>query len=156
MNLPKPMLAAFLFLLAACDSHELDPAVDRVVLDKIRNRIMAAENAGDASIFEEVAAADVVVMPPGAPPMNGRDAAADAMRGYFGQFDMRITYASQGISVRDGVAIDRGTYEQTTVPKSGGQPAAAQSSSSKGSYLWVYQRTDDGRWLQSHVIWNVD
>ena len=151
MNLPKSILAASLFLLAGCDSHKLDPAVDRAVLDKIRNRIMAAENAGDASIFKEIAAADVVVMPAGAPPMNGRDAAADAMKGYFTQFDMRITYASQEIAVRDDVAIDRGTYEQTTVPKSGGPPAPA-----KGSYLWVYERTADGQWLQSHVIWNVD
>src|SRR5262245_10948453 len=150
MNRSKSMAAALTSLLAACGTH-VDPAVDRAVLYQIRNRIVAAENAGDASIFKQVAARNVVVMPPGTAPINGQDASVEAMRRFFETSELRIEYASAEIVVMGDVAIDRGTYSQTTVAKGGGEPSPA-----KGSYLWVYQRTDDGRWLQTHAIWNLD
>ena len=43
-----------------------DSEEDRAALEQIRARILEAELKGDASVFEQVAAPDVVVQPPNA------------------------------------------------------------------------------------------
>ncbi len=137
-------------LLAGCGNNGRPSASgDRAAVDRIRDQIREAELAGDASVFERVAAENVVVMPPGAQPIVGRAATVTAMQKFFGQFELRIDYTSTGIDLQGDVAIDRGIYAQTVTSQGGGAPQAG-----KGSYLWVYRRAADGTWRQTHAIWN--
>jgi uncharacterized protein (TIGR02246 family) len=151
-GLPGKILAGFAtwILLAGCESGSQSPASDdRAAIDRIRAQIREAELAGDATVFERVAAEDVVVMPPGAQPIVGRAETVSAMQKFFGQFELRIDYTNTGVDLQGEVAIDRGTYTQTVTSKGGGAPQAG-----KGSYLWVYRRAADGTWRQTHAIWN--
>jgi uncharacterized protein (TIGR02246 family) len=140
----------FLLLTACATTNVPDISRDQAVIGEIRQKIRAAEFAGDASVFATVATPDVVVMPPGAAPILGRDATVKAMEGFFRNFELRIDYAAAPVEVRGDTAIDHGTFTQTIVSKGGAEPAA-----SAGSYLWVYRRMPDGHWLQTHAIWNV-
>ena len=124
---------------------------DRTALEQIRARILEAELKGDASVFEQVAAPDVVVMPPNAKAVNGREASVEMMREFFSKNQLHIEYASTQIQVNHDQAFDRGTYSQTVTPKDGGAPVAG-----KGSYWWFYTRGDDGNWLQTRVVWTND
>jgi len=125
-----------------------DSAEDRAALEQIRARILEAELKGDASVFEQVAAPDVVVQPPNAATVNGREASVDLMRQFFSQNALHIEYTSLQIQVNGDQAFDRGSYSQTVTPKAGGAPVA-----SKGNYWWFYARADDGNWQQKRVIW---
>lgn len=135
--------------LTAADFPDSDE--DRAALEQIRARILDAELKGDASVFEQVAAADVVVQPPNAKLVSGRGASVDLMRQFFSKNELRIEYASSLIQVNGNQAFDRGSYSQTVIPKDGGASMA-----SKGSYWWFYARADDGSWQQTHVVWTID
>jgi len=93
----------------------------------------------------------VVVIPPNAKPINGREAGVDLMRQFFSQNELHIEYQSALIQVNGDQAFDRGSYSQTVTPKAGG---AAMSS--KGSYWWFYARNSDGNWQQTRVIWTTE
>src|SRR5262245_42576932 len=88
-------------LLQACEPAVTSgsPNEDRAAIERVRKQITDAENAGDASVFGQVAAEDVVVMPPGTSPISGRAAAVSAMGDFFRRFDMRIEYVSREIEV---------------------------------------------------------
>ena len=124
---------------------------DRAALEQIRTRILEAELKGDASVFEEVAAPDVVVQPPNANTVNGREASVELMQQFFSKYQLNIQYASTQIQVDGDKAFDRGSYSQTVTPKDGGAALA-----SKGKYWWFYARADDGNWRQTRVIWTTD
>jgi uncharacterized protein (TIGR02246 family) len=143
-------LVSCLLLQSCAAPGMLDASADRSAIEQIRQRIRNAELAGDASVFGQVAVADVVVMPPGAAPIVGRDATVTAMQGFFRDFELRIDYVAAPVEVRGDTAIDHGTFTQSIVPKSGAAPRPGS-----GSYLWVYRRTAGGKWLQTHAIWNV-
>ena len=124
---------------------------DRAAIEQIRKQITDAENTGDASVFGQVAAENVVVMPPNTSPISGRAAAVTAMGDFFRRFDMRIEYASKEIEVHGDLAFDRGTYSQAITPKGGGA-----SMKETGNYLWLYRRGPEGKWEQTRAIWNAD
>ena len=90
-------------------------------LNQLRERTMQAENAGDATFFEDVSAEDVIVMPPGMPAVLGRTATVAFMSAFLGQFDLRIQYVSEEVQVHGDLGLDRGTYSQTLTPKGGGE-----------------------------------
>jgi uncharacterized protein (TIGR02246 family) len=138
-------------LLAGCvvESREFVEAGQVGSIRQLRQQIRDGEIAGDASVFERIAAEDVVVMPPNAAPLAGRAAVVTAMRGFFGKFSMQIDYSDAVIEIRGDTAIDHGRYSQTITPKGGGDAVE-----SKGSYLWIYRRDESGEWRQTHAIWN--
>jgi ketosteroid isomerase-like protein len=153
---PQALAAVLLsaFLLQGCAAtREPDPQSDAALIDGLRRQIRDAELAGDASVFGRVAVAEVVVMPPGAAPIQGRDATVTAMQGFFRNFELRIDYSAAQVDVHGDTAIDHGTFTQTVVPKNAANDAPPRASA--GSYLWVYRRMPDGSWQQTHAIWNL-
>ena len=145
------MLLAGLLLQACAPGGSTGTTDDRAAIERIRRQITDAENTGDASVFGQVAAEDVVVMPPNTAPISGRAAAVTAMGDFFRRFDMRIKYASREIEVHGDFAFDRGTYSQAITPKGGGA-----SMKETGNYLWLYRRGPDAKWEQTRAIWNAD
>lgn len=118
-------------------------------LDGIRRETEAAENDESVDRMRVHMAEDVVMMAPNMPPVTGAANAAEAMRQFFGAFEVQIRYTSTEIVVAGDWAFDRGTYSQTLTPKRGG---AAHNET--GKYLWLYRRAPDGSWKQARVIWN--
>ena len=118
-------------------------------LDSIRRETEAAENDESVDRMRVHMAEDVVMMAPNMPPVTGAANAAEAMRQFFGAFEVQIRYTSTEIVVAGDWAFDRGTYSQTLTPKRGG---AAHNET--GKYLWLYRRAPDGSWKQARVIWN--
>jgi len=60
------------------------------MLNQLRERMMQAENAGDATFFEDASAKDVVLMPPNMPAVSGRAATVAFMHGFPGHFDLHL------------------------------------------------------------------
>jgi ketosteroid isomerase-like protein len=123
---------------------------DRATLARLREQTQQAEREGNASFFNDVAADDIVVMPPSLPAVLGRAATVEFMRGFLGALDLQITYTSEEIQVHGRIAFDRGTYTQTMTPRAGGE-----SIPENGKYLWFYSQNPDGAWKFLRVIWNA-
>ncbi len=117
---------------------------------RIRDTIQAAENAGRLDLMRPFFADDLVIMAPGFPPAVGAEAAAEFMAGFFGQFEVKVSYASEEIVVMGEWAFDRGSARQTLKPKGGGPPI-----SENVSYLWLYRRDPSGAWKHARVTWNA-
>ena len=124
-------------------------------LDRIRTRLEAAENAGDADAIAAVMSDDVVVMVPSEPVQEGRPECAAFIRRTLAEtysyFDRHIVYTSAEVRVAGDVAFDRGTFAFEVQPKSGGEKSHAT-----GKYLWLYSRSQDDGWKLARAIVSLD
>lgn len=119
-----------------------------------RSRIMAAENTGDPSVFEELLADDVVIQAPGLPAFEGRDACLafvrETLAALHSLYERQVVCESAEVLVHGDVAIDRGRFTQTLTPRDGAQP-----SDEEGHYLWLYRRQPDGAWRLARIFGSV-
>lgn len=129
------------------DQETHTQAVEQI--NQIRRDFEAAENAGDSSVIDRHCTEDVVAMPPGQPPAFGKEAAKQALEGLFAAFDVEVEYTSEEVIVGEELAFNRLTATETHIPKEGGEPMEHSADS-----LWVYRRSPDGEWKQSHATWN--
>lgn len=129
------------------DSASHGDAVEQIT--QIRQAFERAENAGDSSVIDECCTENVVAIPPGQPLAVGKDAAKQALEGLFAAFDVEVEYASKEVVVGEKLAFERLTATETHTPKQGGEPIEHSVDS-----LWMYRRSPDGEWKQSHAIWN--
>ncbi len=121
----------------------------------IRERLEAAENAGDAEYFVETMAEDAVIMAPDHPVQEGKTACATFVRevlaGLLETFDRHITYVSAEVRVVGDMGFDRGTFSFTVSPKTGGETIQET-----GKYLWIYSRASDRSWKVARAIVSLD
>lgn len=129
------------------DSESHGDAVEQI--NQTRQEFERAENAGDSSVIDEFCTEDVVAIPPGRPPAVGRDACKQALEDLFATFDIEVEYTSEEVVVGEELAFDRLTGTETHIPKEEGEPIEHSADA-----LWMYCRSPDGVWKQSHAIWN--
>ena len=124
-------------------------------LDEIRERLEAAENAGNAEYFVEMMAEDAVIMAPDHPVQEGKATCAcfvrEVLAGLLETFNRHIKYVSAEVRVAGDMAFDRGTFWFTVSPKTGGE--TIQES---GKYLWIYSRASDRSWKVARAIVSLD
>jgi ketosteroid isomerase-like protein len=93
---------------------------------------------------------DVVLMPPNEPVLRGKT----AVRAWYDQLLTQLRTSSLTITDREVLiggewATELAAFEWTLVPVAGG-PAVID----RGSYVQVWHREPDGRWLFSRELWN--
>jgi ketosteroid isomerase-like protein len=126
-------------------------AVWRAVQDN-NARFGAALKQGNPAAVAANFANDAVLFVPNIPAFQGRVGIEGGFTGFFTQMaviDFRAT--THDIIITPWYAIERGTYQMTQSPKSGGLEVV-----DNGKYLVVWERQDDGSWKMSRDIWNTD
>jgi len=123
-------------------------------LTAIRERLVAAENAGDPRAFEELLSDDAVIIPPGVPPIEGKAACIDFVRGVMAEVKEEfashaITLTSAELVVTGDLAFDRGTYVHRLTHKDGPGEEIEH-----GSYVWLYW-CRDGAWRVARIVGNI-
>lgn len=131
------------------------PDTDASAIAAIRQSLEAAENASDADAALALLADDAVVMVPDFPVQEGKEACAVFLRDIMGwlatQFDRHITYESAEVAVVGELAMDRGAFAFTVVPKAGGPGEEVT-----GKYLWLLRRDAAASWRVSRLIVSRD
>ena len=131
-----------------------DNVSDARLLFELRERLTAAENAGDPEPICAAMADDVVLMVPSAPVQEGKAACAAFVRetlpGLLQEFERHIIYMSAEVRVLGDIAFDRGTFEFSVVPRAGGA-----SEVNVGKYLFLYARQDE-TWKLARIIVCLD
>lgn len=126
-----------------------DTAADDIErLEQLRAAYIQAENAGDVEGILETFSDDVVIVPPEAPPVRGKDASRAFLGEFLSAFDVELELTSEEIVVDSDLAYDWGTASGTVTPE-GGEPEAVEN-----SYLIIYRREADGAWRQRKHVWN--
>jgi ketosteroid isomerase-like protein len=130
-------------------------SADANAIADIRERLQAAENAGDPDAAAAFLSDDVVLMVPDHPVQEGKAGCSAFLRDIMGWLSAHvhrhITYVSAEVMVIGDLAFDRGTFSFTVSPRSGGD-----SSCVTGKYLWLFRRTGAAPWRIARLIVSRD
>jgi uncharacterized protein (TIGR02246 family) len=106
--------------------------------------------AGDSGRWIAQWAEDGVQMPPGALPVEGKEAIAAGNRAFLEQFEWtEFEITNLEVQAADGWAYARGLYTATYVLKAGGDPVQIE-----GKYTTILQKQPDGSWKLYRDIFN--
>lgn len=158
-----PLLAAALAAVVApaCGAAEdaeppEPPPTPQLAEVEIRDHIATANRAfseavarGDAEAMAAVYTDDAVVLPPGSPPVEGREAIAELFRGMLAETALAaIDLESREVRVEGDTAYEVGRAQLTF-------RSAEAETTTTAKYVVIWKRTAEGwRW---HVdIWNED
>lgn len=133
----------------ACDQEPGTGAEQTV--DRVRQDFCAAYNGADAVAIANLVTEDAVWMPPGQPPVAGRQAVKARYAAQFKALAPKFELHPGEIQASRTWAFLRGSYTRTDTPPGGGDPIAY-----KGKYLMIMRKQPDGGWKIARDIWNSD
>ena len=105
------------------------------------------ETFDNAEKWAALSAPDAIMIPEAGNPVRGRPALAEWVKRV--PAGARLATTTEDIVGRGDVAIERGSYVETPPAVPGAAPQTFT-----GSYLLVWQKQSDGRWLIVRNIWN--
>jgi ketosteroid isomerase-like protein len=139
----------------ACSGRTASPeAPDHAALqagiDSAANRLLAALRTNAPDSLLALMSDDVVLMPPNEPVLKGKA----AVRTWYDKLLTQLRTSSLSVTDREVLiggdwATELATFEWALVPVAGGPPVI-----DRGSYVQVWHREPDGRWLFSRELWN--
>jgi uncharacterized protein (TIGR02246 family) len=141
--------AALCLLLGCAAPPAPDSARDEAAIRALSDARAEAFRQGDASAIAARFTQDGLLMAPGAPAAQGRDAVRAYYQKLFDQFELGLESGYDEVSVSGNLAFGRGFAKVTARPKAGGP-----TSISTAKYLNILRRQPDGSWLTTHDIWN--
>lgn len=122
---------------------------DSAAIEAVAQEYADAVGADDLDRWMETLSDDIVFLPPGHPPVSGKDAVRRwAKESFFDPFRMRLDYAFDEVEVAGPWAFVRGRFTLPLNPKDGSEPTEA-----RGNFLDVY-RKDGGAWKYARVCFN--
>ena len=126
-------------------------AADAAAVGAMQDREIALVSSGNADSAVSVYAADVIMMPPGEPVVNGSTALKKWFEGMFKDYTFGGKYTHQNVQVSGDVGVVQYTAELTLSPKKGGKP---MTEIIKGVH--IVKRQADGSWKIAQDVWNTD
>ena len=124
---------------------------DAEVIANERERFITAFNETDIETMSQVAAADLIGMPPNEAPVVGIEASRTWWQQGFDAGTSVFKATQQELEIRDDRAMDRFTWTMDFTPTGGGDTAHDQ-----GTCVWLWRREADGTWKIARAIWNSD
>ena len=144
------VLAAFACSGQTPGAETLDSAALRAGVDSAANRLLTALRSNASDSLMVLMADDVVLMPPNEAVLKGKA----AVRAWYDQLLTQLHTSGLTITDREVLmggewATELAAFEWTLMPVAGG-PVVID----RGSYVQVWHREADGRWLFSRELWN--
>jgi uncharacterized protein (TIGR02246 family) len=102
----------------------------------------SAMNAGDAAGMAVNYLPDAHLLPPDAPPVEGREAVLKFFVGLLSAYQVTVAVGADEIEGRGDLAYARGHYTLEGTPKAAGAPPIHE----EGKFLEILRRQSDGRW----------
>lgn len=119
-------------------------------VDSASNRLISALRSDSRDSLLALMTDDVVLMPPNEPVLRGKAAVSDWYGKFIGMMRTTgLTVTNREVLIGGDYASEIATFEWGLVSREGG-PAITD----RGSYIQVWQRQPDGRWLFSREVWN--
>ena len=137
-------------LLAGCSRPQgSESGAATAAVNDIWTRYSASLNAGDLDSWLSLWTDDGVQLPPGEPPVVGKDQIRARNRGVLDKFTFNISITNDEVGVASDWAFARGTYTATLTPKAGGRAIPIN-----GKYMTILKRQPDGSWKIHRDIFN--
>ena len=127
-----------------------DPAEVAAAIDAVWREYEASQIAGDPDRWIALWAEDGVQLPPGSPPVVGKEAIDARDRSDLEVNDYsQFVITNREVEVNGDLAFARGDFMVTVAPKSGGDPMDFE-----GKYMTIFRRQPDGSWKIYRDIFN--
>ena len=154
MRLFHIFLLSLIFTLFFTCTNEAPPAEENIEKDKemitaVSDARAEAFNNSDAAGIAEHFTEDAILMAPGVPAMEGREAVRNYYQSIFDEYETELDSYYEEIKIDGDLAYGRGVAKVTLITTNG-----TESSSSTSKYLNILQRQPDGTWKTTHDIWN--
>ena len=153
MRAPQPQLLLFIvFTLTACQPVETSYEADVAAIRSLTAAWEAAIQAEDVPALLALCADDIVLMPPDAPIVRGKQALEESYRSLFEQSAVKATWPVEGteeIVVANDWAFHMSEFTVRMSPKTGGE-----ATEEYGKLIMIFQRQPDGSWKFAREIWN--
>lgn len=153
-HLPAVVLAAV--TLGGCSGAqpasvaEAAVVTDRAGVEAATAAFHQALRTNDLETFMSYVAEDVFFMPPGEPPVRGREAVRNWMTGFLAQYrTSSLTLADREVLVGSGWAVELGTFEWALQPVAGGSAVV-----DRGNYMQVWKQQGDKTWRFAREVYN--
>jgi uncharacterized protein (TIGR02246 family) len=122
----------------------------RAAVDSATTAFHQALRTNDTATFLSYVADDVVMMPPGEPPVRGKDALRAWYAAFLAQYrTSSLTLAHREVFVGAGWATELGSYEWGLTPTGAGAEVI-----DSGHYMQVWKQLPAGQWRFAREIWN--
>lgn len=100
-----------------------------------------AVNDTDLDGYADLVCEDVMWLPPGGDPVEGRAAFRRWLAPFFEAYDYDFTIDDAAISVTGGYAVEKGRFRSVMTPRSGGG-----ATEHGGRFIALWREDADGRW----------
>lgn len=152
-RLPFPGQVALALALAGCSPAPAErspqaggaPALAAADIAAIRatdSVFVSAANAGNAAGVAATYLPDAHLLPPNAPPVEGREAIQKFWGGFLDAYRISFAVSADEIEGRGDLAYARGHYTLDATPKAEGPPPFRE----EGKFVEVLRRQSDGTW----------
>ena len=126
----------------------LSPAKETAPFAEARAQWATLLHAKNVDKFVELYAPDAVFVSGDVGRVVGREGIRKITLQATNSFTSNLAFRSMTTDQAGDLAYDSGEFSETLTPNSGGAPIEA-----KGSYLTIYKRQADGRWLIAQQVW---
>lgn len=125
-------------------------ARDKAAVEEATTAFHQALRTNDLDTFMSYVAEDVFFMPPGEPPLRGRDAVRKWMATFLAQYrTSSLTLGDREVVVGRGWAVELGTFDWTLQPITGGSAVT-----DRGNYMQVWKEQADKTWRFAREVYN--
>ena len=146
----QSVVALSLLASIGCGEAKARSSAARSEVERAATAFHQALRTNDMDAFMSYVADDVVLMPPGEAAVRGKAALQAWYASFLSQYrTSSLTLSAREVFVREGFAVEVGTFEWGLTPAAGGAPVL-----DRGSYMQVWKRQPDGNWRFEREIWN--
>ena len=150
----RPVCAAAIVFALGCSRSPGPVTVDRAALqagvDSAADRLLAALRTNNPDSLLALLADDVVLMPPNEAVLQGKAAVRTWYEGFLALMrTTSLTIGDREVLLGGEWATEIARFEWVLTPVAGGLPVT-----DRGSYMQVWRRGEDGKWLFSRELWN--
>jgi uncharacterized protein (TIGR02246 family) len=118
-------------------------------VNAIWDQYASSLNAGDVDRYMALWADDAMQLPPGSPPIVGKETLRAGLESEVDLFTFDMAITNEEVQVSGDLAVARGTYTATVTPKDGGEAIPID-----GKYMTLLKRQPDGSWKIYRDIYN--
>ena len=131
----------------ASEDHATGVQEDLSAVKKLSEQALTAFNEGDLDAYMDTIAEDAIWMPPGRPPLVGKE----EIRNWYNFDDIKFSFtlSLEEIEIHGDFAFTRSKRKGKWVNKTTGETTRAESNT-----INMYKRQPDGSWKTHRANWN--
>lgn len=121
---------------------------DSTAIIRQTERWVEAAREENADALATIYTEDAVMLPPGAPPIEGKANIRSLFTGQFVKLDATYNFTTQELVVADKWAYRWGNYEISA------ETADGKKVETKDKFIEIWKKDSEGEWLITRDIWN--